>query len=156
VSDALVSYYVDGDLILEEALNASISPGETYVHVFSSIDGLTGDDHTVFAVVTENNDENISDDATKTEANFMTGTETLTVEELNIYPNPSNGQFSAEVDDSLLGAVLNIVDIHGKLITNIKLDQPKTTFNLDHQGIYMAIVKKTNSVLAPYGKIVVF
>ncbi len=154
ISAGVVSYYVDGTFIYEETLGAPILAGDAYTHSFTSFQGLMDEGSTVIAVIDGANDENVSDDATKVIADFSTKVETLTKEELNIFPNPSSGKFLVEVGESLLQSELEIIDIQGKVIQRILLQDVNTTFSIKEKGIY-AISVKTEKGRALYGKVVV-
>lgn len=154
VATAIVSYYVDGAFVFEEAINAPILAGDSYTHSFSSIQGLGSGVYDVFAVVTEMNDENVSDDVTATVADLMSGIRELTKEELNIFPNPSNGLFQVNVGDELLNSEMEVIDAQGRIIKNISLNQSNFSFNIKHSGIY-AISVRTENGRALYGKIIV-
>jgi len=154
VATAMVSYYVDGEFVFEEAIGAPILAGGNYTHSFSSVQGLTGATHDVYAVVTEMNDENISDDVIQTVADLMSNVRELTKEELNIFPNPSDGLFQVQVSDELLNSEMEIIDIQGRVIKNISLSQGNFSFNIKEAGIY-AISVKTENGRALFGRIVV-
>ncbi len=153
VTNAIVSYYIDGDFVFEEPLSSSIAAGESYTHAFSTVQGFGAGDNIVFAVVTETNDENVSDDATMIEVN-LTSVENLTKEELNIFPNPSSGKFSVEVGETLLNTEMEIIDVQGKVIRTILLKETNLSFDISEKGIY-GITVKTETGRALFGKIVV-
>ena len=155
VSSATVAYYVNGDFILEEGLSAPIAAGETYTHSFSSVSGFDQTVNTVIAVVTQVNDENISDDAIRVDTDLTsTNVEDLTKEELHIFPNPSSGKFTVEVGESLLGTEMQLIDIQGKILRTILLTDTNFSLDLKERGIY-AITVKTENGTALFGKIVV-
>jgi len=154
VASGMVAYYVDGEFVFEEALGSAIAAGESYTHSFSSLEGLSTSANTVFAVVTTMNDENISDDAIIVEAELTSLPEILTRDELNIFPNPSSGTFYVEVGVSFLGTEMEIIDIQGKVVKTILLQNENASFDLKEKGIY-AISLKTKNGRALFGKVVV-
>ena len=154
VSTAMVSYYIDGEFVFEEALTAPIASGDSYTHSFSSIQGFTSANQDVFAVVTEMNDENVSDNVTKTTADFMSNIEELSKEELNIFPNPSTGQFQVNVGEELMNSEMEIIDIQGRVIKTISLTQATFSFNIEAAGIY-AISVNTKNGRSLFGKLIV-
>ncbi|MFM7661097.1 MAG: T9SS type A sorting domain-containing protein, partial [Bacteroidota bacterium] len=47
----------------------------------------------------------------------------LMQDRIQVYPNPNNGEFSIEIPSELLGQLLHIVDINGRLIKSIKVNK---------------------------------
>ena len=58
-----------------------------------------------------------------------------------IYPNPSNGVFNIEVDESLIGAKGNIYNLLGQKIKDFSIKSATTNQNLN-KGIYLLEIEK--------------
>jgi len=153
INSAMVAYYVDDEFAFEEALGSGIPAGGTYTHSFSSVTGFDAGSSTVFAVVTAVNDENISDDAIKREIN-LTNVEQLTIDELQVFPNPSSGEFIVNVGETLLNKEMEIIDIQGRVVQTILLKDTNLSFNIKVKGIY-AIRVITEKGSALFGKVAV-
>lgn len=65
-------------------------------------------------------------------------TEELSVNEINIYPNPTSGMITLSIDKTNFNERFQLIDMTGKVIRDELLNQPKTTLDLRSysNGIY--------------------
>lgn len=59
----------------------------------------------------------------------------------NLYPNPSNGTFTIEIDQNLMGAKTTIFNLLGQKIKDFELKTTTTHQNLS-KGIYLLQIEK--------------
>ncbi|MEM6965213.1 MAG: T9SS type A sorting domain-containing protein, partial [Bacteroidota bacterium] len=147
VTDPTVKYYVNGSFVTEETISASIEGGAIYTHEFSQVSGFTaGAGNRVIAVVNAPDDENLSDDATRTfiTPDLMVNTEELSPSIFNIYPNPSNGTFNVELSDDLLGGTMRIFCSQGKLIRMEKVNALNFPLSLNSVGLHWMVIQKND------------
>ncbi len=93
VSNPSISYYVNGDLISNESLLASISPGQSVEFEFSTLANFQKDnDYEIIAVLSQAEDQNTDDDAAifrLTEAT-VTSIASAVDHNIKVFPNPSS------------------------------------------------------------------
>ena len=138
VSNPTISYYVNDEFAAEETLSTTIEAGETRTFSFSNITGFDlGDDNLVYAIVTTDGDQNLSDDATKTaiDENLVSVTEIETAE-VNLSPNPSSGIINMDMEDAFLNGELHVIDILGRVIANKKITSTKDQIEMTESGVY--------------------
>ncbi len=76
-----------------------------------------------------------------------TGINELSSTELNIYPNPSTGNWVIEVAENVLGAGLEVLDNSGRLVYAARVESLKTTINADlARGIYLLKVTSGEAI----------
>ena len=68
------------------------------------------------------------------------------VSNYQLYPNPSNGQFSIDVSNKLIGERFQILDLSGRVIQEGKINGQQTDINLDKEakGIYIFRLSQYN------------
>ncbi len=142
MSGASVAYFVNGELIAEESVSETIAAGATYTHSFSSTSGFTvGQDHEVFGVVTSSNDENLSDDVARTFVDGnLTSIDELVKQAFKVFPNPSAGQFSVQVDPLFLRGMATITDTQGRQLTQRVINDTQFDFELSTSGMFILTI----------------
>lgn len=80
------------------------------------------------------------------------GESNLTENDLTVYPNPNNGEFSLTLPNSVEVSQIAILDIHGKVVDNVNISrQAKSVYNIDlsdhAKGVYMLRVNDINTVI---------
>jgi len=150
VNNPLVSFWVNGTLIQEEMVDGTIEPGQLLVHEFSDMSGFSSGEHVVVAHVDYNNDQNIGDDYIKLEINTMVSNDdTFITSGIQVFPNPSTGSFTIDIDTEIEAQWLEIYNVTGQLIYQDKLDTGKTEINLVHTGIYtLKVTDNKNKVFS--------
>ena len=141
MSNIKVSYFINDDFIVEEDVPGTIAVGESYIHEFSTIDGFTANAYNkVYGIVSQADDENSGDNISKGEINpeLFSSTEDFIASELiNIYPNPSQGEFiTIDFGEKIFVGNLNIFDQTGKLIQSQRVQDKNTTLSLKQSGLY--------------------
>ncbi|UKN03575.1 T9SS type A sorting domain-containing protein [Paracrocinitomix mangrovi] len=66
---------------------------------------------------------------------------------LNIYPNPSNGQFYFELNDDNPSGAINIYDTKGALIQQVNIVSKTTAINLSLSGVYIAEINTGSGII---------
>lgn len=86
-----------------------------------------------------------STDSTTITITICTGLDEIATKEVNIYPNPNQGNFMIDVAD-FNGVTLTIVDALGKEIINQNLNSSRTNVDLSNfkQGVYIVKLKGDN------------
>ncbi|MFZ9848511.1 MAG: T9SS type A sorting domain-containing protein [Flavobacteriales bacterium] len=85
--------------------------------------------------------------------NCITGINNLDNNELTIYPNPSTGKFTFEVNKAE-GKTIVIYNILGAVMMEQKITQSKSEITINQSGVYFYQVKENNEI-QKMGKIVV-
>ena len=68
----------------------------------------------------------------------LSGISSILSSELSIYPNPSTGNWVVAVDETLIGASLEVYDNNGRLVYTTRIEGLKTSINTDlAKGIYL-------------------
>jgi hypothetical protein len=81
-------------------------------------------------------------------------TSAIANEEIKVYPNPSNGNFTVELPNAVENAEINIMEMTGKLIERKQVTGTKAQFSIAvAKGVYMIVVK--NAEQMSYSRIVV-
>lgn len=140
VSNANVSYFINGEFVFEETITAAIAPGETYVHDFSQVNGFTaGTDHLIFGVVSFSNDENLSDDVAKTFIDDqLTNINEIDRKAFKVFPNPSGGNFNIEFSETFFNGSLSLLDAQGRLLQDYQLGNTTAMdLQIADRGIYI-------------------
>jgi PKD repeat protein len=67
----------------------------------------------------------------------------------NMYPNPSNGQFTIQTDEALVNQEVQIFNTIGELVATVQLNSSNTMINLSHlnSGVYMVKLSANNQVI---------
>jgi PKD repeat protein len=67
----------------------------------------------------------------------------------NMYPNPSNGQFTIQTDEALVNTEVQIFNTIGELVATVQLNSSNTMINLSHlnSGVYMVKLSANNQVI---------
>lgn len=150
VDHPTLGYYINGSFVFEEVVEASIAPGDSYTHAFTQVSGFTpGALNTVVAVLSAEGDQNLSDDAVRTDINpdLIIGTAEIRPPSLfKVFPNPTNGRFEYEVDDSFTGGTLQVFDSHGRLIETMPLhaNTAQVSCLLHRTGVFYLIAQTKN------------
>lgn len=139
ISDAKVAYYVNGEFILEETIDAEIAAGNIYQHTFSQVMGFsTNDDNTVFAVITAEGDENTNDDVSKLFINDqLVNAATVLANEIELFPNPTSGTFRLELEASMMNGQIEIMDAQGKVIQQLIIKELLSEISIANKGLYL-------------------
>ena len=67
----------------------------------------------------------------------------------NMYPNPSNGQFTIQADEALVNTEVQIFNTIGELVATVQLNSSNTMINLSHlnSGVYMVKLSANNQII---------
>ncbi len=150
VDNPTLGYYISGSFVFEETIDASIAPGDTYTHAFTQVSGFTpGAFNTVVAVLEAAGDQNLSDDAVRTDISpdLVVGMAELQPKPLfKVFPNPSNGRFEYEADDSFLGGTLQVMSSQGQLIATLPLNSNRAEVSclLHRTGVFYLVAQAKN------------
>lgn len=73
----------------------------------------------------------------------------LTVNEISVYPNPTDNIFTIEVSDFIIGQTFTVYDIRGRLLLNGKLNETKTPINVSSfaTGTYYVNLPESNKMI---------
>lgn len=71
----------------------------------------------------------------------------LTNNNLQLYPNPTSGNFNISIDENLIGSKVSIHNILGQKVKEFKLDGLTTNQNLD-KGLYMLEIEKQDNKIS--------
>ncbi len=119
------------------------------IHDFNSaatLDGATLPEGTTSVIWTvaddTGNEETCSFDI---EVNVFVGVNELSESGISIYPNPSNGIFTIETDDSY---IVSVIDISGKLVKEFIINNSDESIDLRNhpKGVYFIIFKNDKTV----------
>ena len=71
-----------------------------------------------------------------------------TISAVQVYPNPATDQLNISIDETLLGAQLNIYDVAGALVLQSKIQNLKSKIDCSAypSGVYIAEIKTGNAV----------
>jgi len=143
-----VAYYVNDELVFEENISKTVQPNETYIHTFTKNEGFDlTDDNLVYAVVTTNGDQNISDDATKSSINeSLVAVSDLDENTFSVSPNPSSGMLNVTVSDHFLQGNLQVIDILGRVVLQRDIDNLDANIQINENGVYMMILNSPSGL----------
>ena len=70
----------------------------------------------------------------------------LKLDNVTIYPNPTNNIITINIDDNTENVQLEIIDVLGKTVFQTNLKETKTSFNLNQypNGVYIFKVSSNN------------
>ncbi len=139
LSDFEVSYFINNTWVATETVNATLAPGESMDYNFTTIDGfLPGFQNIFYGVVAHPMDESIGDNVSQTLIDGMTDTDDFEIleEDITIFPNPATGGFYIEMNPSLLGSQIEVINTNGQIIKNEILRNTTSNFTLIENGIY--------------------
>ncbi len=137
LSNPTVAYYIDGALTVTEMADVDLLPGESHTHSFVELVDLIagGGQFDVYGEVLVSDDETPGDNITATLIDFGSATLDLNLlEDIAVYPNPSDGHIQIEVSDKLLGGQIEITTIEGRMIQKHQIAESKTIINNLNQG----------------------
>jgi hypothetical protein len=66
--------------------------------------------------------------------------------DINIYPNPTSGQFTIALSDN--NAVITITDILGRTIRTVQTTQKSTSLQLEGNGVYVVFIQTKQGISA--------
>jgi Secretion system C-terminal sorting domain len=78
--------------------------------------------------------------------NSIVGTNELKLPIINVYPNPSSGDFTIESEDAAIKSV-QVFDIAGRLVSKIQSNSARTSLNIEQSGTYFLQIETTNGRL---------
>jgi hypothetical protein len=81
-------------------------------------------------------------------------TRSIAEEDVELYPNPSNGSFALQITNSTLPDLLEVYDASGKLVVSESSIQRNTEFNGFAQGVYMLRLQFGSEIV--FRKVVVY
>lgn len=138
VSNPTISYYVNEEFVAEQTENISLAPGESRTFSFANISGFDfDDDNIVFAVVTSDGDQNLSDDATKASINEdLVNVLEIEQAKVKLSPNPSSGIINMEVEDAFINGEVHVINILGSIVSTQKIVTTNSRITLDTPGVY--------------------
>jgi len=146
-----VSYYNNGQLIMQETLIQTIEAGATTEYTFSVSDDVFDASiaNQVYALVSHPEDENINDDAFLFIINedLLSNTNLVSNSSIAIFPNPSEGQFFISIPNELKAQHLRVLNVQGKIILETQL-KGQSTYNLNLQsaGLYFIEITDQNEM----------
>ena len=135
---------------------ATITAGGASTYVWNDPANSTGGSLTV----TPTNNTSYVVTGTDTKGCVSTGSVTLTVSKctgiskveneivgLNVYPNPTNGEFTVELNNGLVKTIV-VSDLSGRVILNTQTQNDKTVVNLNNfaNGVYYVKIQSSTSV----------
>jgi len=145
------AYYVNGNLEVTEWVDVELMPGATYTYNFINVISIIsgGGQWDIYGEVLAEGDESPGDNLTKSFYDFGDATLDLSIlEDISVFPNPSNGSLQIEVDDNLIGGHLEISGIEGRLLQKQEINELKTTINNLTQGTLILKVIDENGNFA--------
>lgn len=92
------------------------------------------------------------------DSGYIMSTPEINANELNIYPNPSKGNFTIEWSDKhYANCFVRVMDINGSLIMEKQLEKAETTFNLTEttQGLKFIFLYSCSGELLAIKKIII-
>jgi hypothetical protein len=138
------------DTTANGAINTTVQGGvPPYTFVWDNADSSTTEDimdlsaGTYHVTITDSNGCFIMDTIT-VQRDSSNGINDINTPDINIYPNPSSGNFTIEVPISLIGAEISLNDIIGRVVNVYVISSEKQQIYLDNynQGIYFLKLRK--------------
>jgi len=137
VNNPTVSFWVNGEFIQEETIDGTIQSGQLYVHEFSNMGAFGTGDHTVIAHINYEADQNIGDDYIELVAsNTVSNNDKYITSGIEVFPNPSSGNFTINILDDVEQEKLEIYNATGQLIIERVLKSKSQEIRLEQAGMY--------------------
>jgi len=145
VNGFTVHYYYDGELLVSENVDQVLEPGESISYDFNDVMILQdGGLEYIYGEVTLDTDQNPGDNLTKFFVGLDSEVQDLSLlNNISVYPNPSNGTIQLEVTENMLGGQLELLSIEGKHILVQEITQLQT--DIDNLVAGTLILKVRNA-----------
>ncbi len=116
---------INGSLLAQESLSATILPGDSLEYTFSALPGfVAGGTYEISAIVDASGDQAASDDVANLRLSPSLGTQkNKPSPNLIVYPNPSNGRFQVSLSNISGIESAMIIDLSGRTILQKRIDE---------------------------------
>ncbi len=148
---------INGSLIAQESLSATILAGDSLEYTFTALPGfVAGITYDISAIADATGDQAASDDVANLRLEPLLGTpRNKPSPKLIVYPNPSNGRFKVSVSNISGIESAEIVDLNGRTIFQKSFDKKESEFHIDARISPGSYVLRINTLEEAYNQSII-
>ncbi|MEM8526145.1 MAG: LamG-like jellyroll fold domain-containing protein [Bacteroidota bacterium] len=151
LSNPIISYYNNGELLAEEVFMHTLEPGAIFARTFAVEDDAFDASiaNQVHVLVSQPEDENMNDDAALfiINENLLSSTKIVTNSPIQIYPNPSEGIFQVNIPSEIQAQYLRVFDLRGRVVLENQLQgQSNARLDVQKEGLFFVEITAKDGI----------